>query len=182
MKVITGQMFAEDKRQGIAILATTNGTIYQGKDKKPLLITGGGAARDMAVAAPHTPRVFADNIMTGKNCPYGTEYLGKGIYRYGLVLDFDMPPNAKPGWFHEPVYGGLQTKEDVSKDSTGEMIERAVKALHCAIETHPNIHTWKINYPAIGLGGLKREDVEPLLTSLPDSVEFYLLPMKPRGR
>ncbi len=166
MKVCKGNIFNPDVRKQVVILATTNGTIYKSSGG-PRLVMGGGAAKGLLDALPGIDLTLARNIME-----HGRKEQN-GSWSYGVAYGHKSLGMA---WRY---FGGFQTKVAVSEDSTLEIISNSVKVLEEHIKdmgkNGDREWIWKINYPGIGLGGLKREQVEPLISHLPDCVEFYLL-------
>lgn len=170
MKILKGNMFDPDGRRNLIILATTNGTLFYSPPgtMKPTLIMGGGAAKDLAVRQPHLPRLFGEKILMGK-CPTGSEWNPRlQAYKYGIVLDNE--PNE------HPKYGGFQTKWAVGRNTTPEILTDTLIRFQRVLRYYPG-YTWKINFPGIGLGGMRFQDVEPILKAVEmgDQVEFYYL-------
>ena len=68
--------------------------------------------------------------------------------------------------------GGLVTKAHYRDPSTLTIVENAVWELRMAAEVNSHL-TYHLPYPAIGLGGLSVEEVQPLINELPDNVIVY---------
>jgi len=108
----------------------------------------------------------------------------KAIKEYFASLGINLPmelakiikPNSVYGckWvkfrFHN--IGAFQTKTDWKLGSTLELIEKSVSRLDRVARLRPEF-TFHLPFPGCGHGGLKHEDVLPLLVSLPDNVHVY---------
>lgn len=70
--------------------------------------------------------------------------------------------------------GAFQTKVQPQFHSNLSIIEFSCKELVKEIELF-NLRNVHLNFPGIGLGKLKREDVEPVLEKLPDCVTVWYL-------
>ena len=68
-------------------------------------------------------------------------------------------------------YGAAQIKYDFRDKADINLIAFSMAAL--ADKAKANGHTYNINYPGIGNGGLSKEEVKPLLEILPDNVYVW---------
>lgn len=128
-------------------LTTTNAVIrYNG-----CLAMGAGHARQMAMRFPQISREFGALIqqitMGDHEAPYGVVWHG--------------------------CLGAFQTKGAFWNKSTLPLIENSVQSLlkHDRIDDA----VFNLPFPGIGLGGLRCEDVMPLLEPLPDNVVVWEL-------
>lgn len=78
--------------------------------------------------------------------------------RYGLIVGKRL--------------GILQTKNCFSDKSDLELVKYSVELLRQFALEHPK-DTIGINYPAIGCGGLKKFQVQPILNTLPNNVFIH---------
>jgi hypothetical protein len=90
---------------------------------------------------------------------------GKMVYetcghlgRYGLL-------------FHHR-YGALQVKYRFDEKARLDLIEFSLERLTEKAEEFPKSR-FNINYPGIGYGRLSKQEVEPLLESLPDNIYVW---------
>ncbi len=133
-------------------LVTTNGMLVNNERS---LIMGGGAAYDAAVRFSNAPTDAARIIKSvGKKLEDETWF-------YGLVIVY--PPSENGG------LGLFQTKFDPSYDSSLPLIKKATHMLTAMATENPDV-LYRLNYPGIGLGGLSKEKVAPILAELPDNV------------
>ena len=128
------------------LLFTANNVVNRGR-----LIMGAGAAVDVANAYPAVPVLLGTKI---------SRYMTNGFY--GIVTSQQ----------HDRVVGAFQTKYHYKNPSTIELVKRSIEQLVTLANNFPNklIH---LNFPGIGLGGLKEKDVLPLLGVLPDNVIIW---------
>ena len=118
-----------------------------GNVKNGKLIMGAGAAKAMRDNYPGIDR-WAAMQFTGK--------------RYG--------------WISNDTVGLFQTKINYWEPSTVKLIEFSVKKLLAWLEQRPGI-TVALNFPGIGLGGLTKDEVLPVIEQLPDTVTIYKAPV-----
>lgn len=138
---------------GVVIVVTTNGIIKSNGD----LVMGRGAAGELARLCPRAPHVLGTAIRLAH--PKTGDF-----YLYGCVV-VPNPDNPTRSW------GAFQTKGHYRDPSTLEMVEYGVYRLDkLASQTKTQYH---VNFPGIGLGGLKREDVLPRLARLPGNVTIW---------
>ncbi len=135
------------------ILAPGNGVVR----KDNLLTMGAGAAKALAQAYPHLPRVFGR--MAQREPRIGNWHL------YGLLV-IQVAPGLHAGLF--------QSKGDWKDRASLGIIRYSAAVLAKYLEGNPQeVH---MAFPGVGLGGLKEEEVlgvlEPILGDL--SVTLYL--------
>ena len=71
------------------------------------------------------------------------------------------------------ILGALQTKRHWQDASDLDLIETSLVYLRRWLEDHPSFERVALPLPGCGLGGLRREDVLPVLEALPDGVYVY---------
>ena len=106
-----------------------------------------GAALELRQMVPNIEFIF------GKMIHESCGHLGL----YGLLM------NGK--------YGAAQIKYDFRDKADLDIIACSMGIL--ADHAKTNGHTYNINYPGIGHGGLSKEEVKPLLDILPDNVYVW---------
>lgn len=112
------------------------------------LVMGGGNALAAAMAYPELPAICGKCI--DKNPAAVFEVFAKG----------------------SGIYGFLVTKDHFKDASDIVLVENGISELDICAKTNPD-WTFHLPFPAIGLGGLRREDVLPYLEKLPDNVIVY---------
>ncbi len=123
------------------------------------LVMGAGAAKALARAYPHLPRVFGKMARSLPN-------MG-GWHLYGLLV-FKMAPSLSVGLF--------QTKGDWKDRAELPLIGYSARKLAEWLRNNPG---WEAHlaFPGVGLGGLDEREVlevlEPILQGLP--VTLYKL-------
>ena len=159
MKLIKGKdMFDAVPQDGgkHAICVTTNGIIKSSGD----LVMGRGAAGEAATRYPWLPSRAGAAIKAIK----GRLFAGFAN-DYGLaVVDF---PDRKDRRFVL-----VQTKMEWQKPSPIYLVSSSIDNLRLMALKEPET-TFHLNYPAIGLGGLPFEVVQPMVEKLPDNVLVY---------
>ncbi len=125
-------------------LITTNSTIK----KDGSLVMGAGIAKEVKDRFPGIEYKAGKAV----NSLCGSE----GIY--GLIL------SSKIGLF--------QTKRHFKDNAILHIIETSSKMLEVHARSHPE-YRYALNFPGIGLGRRKYEDVLPLINNLPDNVEIW---------
>ena len=112
------------------------------------LVMGAGAALALKKAHPNVPKL-----------------IGKALNHKKTVCDFiQIKEGLIVFWF--------QTKNHYNEPSNIKLISKATERLKKVAEDNPNI-VFHLNAPGIGLGGLKWEDVLPIIEILPDNVRIY---------
>ena len=112
------------------------------------LVMGRGAAWVLKMKVPGIDRVF------GKMISESFGHLGL----YGLL-------------FHQR-FGALQVKYRFDEKARVDLIEFSLEKLAEKAEEYPK-SIFNINYPGIGNGGLRKPEVRPLLSILPDNVFIW---------
>jgi hypothetical protein len=156
MNIVKGELF--DSKDDI-LLVTTNS--YLRKDGA--LLMGRGAALQLAIKYPKLRYIF------GKMIKYYSKHLGE----YNVLLATEMGGELSVKF---PIYGIFQVKYHFSDPADLGLIGRSVGFL---IKLQRNNTVYKnkkvsMNFPGIGFGQLKYEDVLPIVTMLPDNVTLYL--------
>jgi hypothetical protein len=130
-------------------LVSTNSTIRQ----DGALVMGRGIARQAKERFP------------GLDAALGTQVQAlcgnQGIY--GLLVS--------PRWPAAKL-GAFQVKQHYSQPASLELIRRSTAALCAWCIKHPTA-TVVVNFPGIGNGRLRREDVLPIIAQLPDQVTIW---------
>jgi len=146
MRIAKGNFLAAAR--GV-LLATGNGVVRRDGH----LVMGAGAAKALAQAYPHLPRVFG-------RMARGTPNMG-GWHLYGLLI-IQVAPGLSAGLF--------QTKGDWRDRADLSLIAYSAKKLAEWLRNNPG---WEVHmaFPGVGLGGLNEGEVlgvlEPILGDLP---------------
>ena len=127
------------------LLVTTNCIVKSNGE----LVMGSGAALQAKLYDTSLPRRLARKI------------LEKGV-RYGLII------------FEDSKIGAFQTKYHFSSSAKYEIIAYSTTLL-CDWVNRNKQKTVFLNYPGIGLGGLKEERVYRVISKLPDNVVVWKL-------
>lgn len=124
------------------------------------VVNGGRLAMGAGVAKQIRDRFPSSSILLGNKVLIHRDTRGF----YGLV--FCHQSNCRLGAF--------QTKYHWNQPSDLDLIKASVERLEmfCAL-TENRGKLISLNFPGIGLGGLKKEDVLPILTTLPDNVTIW---------
>ncbi len=135
------------------MLFTANSTLKSNQE----LVMGAGIAKQVAQMFPLMPAIAGRVVRDRCN--------DKGVY--GVIMDTGRKPMMPIGLF--------QTKTDWKKNSTLELVEHSLSVLS-AYAHKTRTYDFHVNFPAIGKGGLRREDVVPLLMDiLPRNVHIWEL-------
>jgi hypothetical protein len=150
VRIVTGDLW---QQEGIAdiILVTTNSTL----NSKGHLVMGRGAAAEAASRYPSLPLDLGNIINLkryGQSIPYGV-----------LIV---------PGYANGVTLGAFQVKFHWRDAAAPFLINLASQKLTHIAEALPGME-FAMNYPGIGNGRLREEDVYPLIKSLPDNVTVY---------
>lgn len=141
-------------------VVTTNGVIQDcGEDCPYWLVMGGGAALEAVQRYPGVRELAALRILD--YYPSGQE-----IYSYGFLYLGEMTPGEHLGIF--------QVKYHYRMPADLMRIHSSAVGLKQFIDTRWP-HAVRLNFPGIGLGRLKREDVLPVIDFLPDNVTVCYL-------
>jgi len=155
MKLVKGNLW--DSKDGI-ILVTCNSYIR----KDGALVMGRGAALEMKNRYPQIDYRF------GKMIKYYSKHLGY----YGILI---LDPNATAAEYisTSPKMGVFQVKYHFKDLADLTLIRQSTYELMSTLELTHFPRTVSMNFPGIGYGGLKREDVIPIISMLPDEVTIY---------
>jgi hypothetical protein len=163
-----GQMFKVlDEPVLQYVFVTTNAVLKQDGS----LVMGAGAAGHAAKRWPGLDKLFGHFVAV-----YGS--------KYGLILPlatrgFEGSAMLSKKFFGRssiPDYwlvGALQTKMHYRSNSTLDLVGNSISKLRGF--AHMRDIPIHINYPGVGLGGLRVADVHPLLETLPDNVTVWSL-------
>lgn len=130
---------------GSDILLFTSNNVLNSKGE---LVMGRGNAREFKQKFPYLPLLIGDSI---------TKEL------YGCVI------------FLSVGLGCFQTKKHWRQPSTLEIIKFSTEYLINWIDDFEFTGNIAMPFPGIGNGGLSKDEVIPIISSLPDNVEIYTL-------
>jgi hypothetical protein len=144
-----GDIWQEIGKAGV-ILVTSNSYV----NSAGCLVMGKGAAREAALRWPLLPRILGDYILQFSRHlgEYGVMFVGKDV----LETTSDIGIFQVKRHFRDMAHPGLITMSAYMLRDYAHRYERIA-----------------LNYPGIGNGRLRAEDVRPLLEPLPDSVVVY---------
>jgi len=145
MRVVEGDMWSVYEKVDL-FLITTDSVVIDGK-----LVMGAGIAGEAARRFPILKVIF------GKMIPES-----EGVY--GLLV--------QNGWPSRSI-GAFQTKTNWGLPSSLAIIERSTQDLIRWCDRHPGAEV-ALPFPGIGMGGLKREDVLPIIRALPSEVTVWV--------
>ena len=112
---------------------------------------GAGFAKQVKQRYPELPRYFGKVLLNKPN--------------YGLcILDINQSNNIV-------AIGAFQTKIDWAQKSQYFLIKNSTYLL--AQASRKTNYTYLLPFPGIGLGGLDRKKVLPIIKNLPDNVIIY---------
>ena len=120
----------------------------------PRLVMGGGIAKEVKLAFPNIDARIAQ------------ELLARG-YKSGD--DFHWLPNKPNG-----LVAVLQTKRSYADPSPLPLVRESLRALYKWMQANGE-YTVHLNYPAIGLGGLSKSDIQPMLNHFDDRLVVWEL-------
>jgi len=155
MRIINGNLW--DSKDDI-ILVTANSYI----NSRGELVMGRGAALELKNKRKDLPYLFADGI---KNI---CGHLG----RYGIIYELILP--AFGFVKARQVYGIFQVKYHFRANADLRLIKYSTFKLWELLNGVLFDKTVSINFPGIGYGHLKYEDVLPTIDYLDNNVTFYL--------
>ncbi len=144
----TGDMWSAYDDAGLFVI-TTNATIK----RNGALVMGRGIARQAQNRFPELDAALGRRIL--RIC--GNQGL------YGLIIS--------PRW-PEARLGAFQVKRHYSQPASLELIQHSTATLYAWCVEHPDASV-HLNYPGIGNGRLRREDVLPIVSQLPDRVAIW---------
>lgn len=138
-------------------LITTNATITT----RGALVMGRGIARQARDRFPGLDAALGKQILS----------ICGNQGQYGLLVS--------PRW-PKARLGAFQVKRHYSQPASLELIRHSTTALCTWCVEHPNtlVH---LNFPGIGNGRLRREDVLPIIAQLPDQVTIWEYPQSGKG-
>lgn len=155
MKLVKGNLW--DSKDDV-ILVTGNSYIR----KDGGLVMGRGAAKELLDSYPYLQQNFGEQITN--SCGSMGKY---GLLFKSIVYYLFVPERKKV----VKTYGVFQVKYHFRADAELELIQYSTDMLtKCSL---PGDVTFSMNFPGIGWGRLKREDVLPILQKLPDCVTIY---------
>lgn len=143
-KIVREELWKHPGHPGM-IIVTTNAIVKA----NGALVMGRGAARQ---ARDRIPEIDLECGTAAR----------QAAHRYGFHV-VRPPTGGKVG------FGIFQVKYHYKELANLELIELAVKKLTNYANEFPDVAI-RMNYPGIGHGGLTRQEVEPLLLSLPDNI------------
>jgi len=132
-------------------IVTTNGVLRANGS----LVMGTGAALEAVIREPGLDLAAGRAIR--ERCQMQDR---RGNYIYGFL------PLSQPG---VDLFGIFQVKFHWRERGDLGLIARSAAGLAEVAGSMPGAD-FRLNFPGIGKGGLRREDVEPLLQGLPDNV------------
>lgn len=154
MTLCKGDIWQNELGKADLILVPGNSTLKKNGE----LVMGAGAALELAQRFPDAPRAFgkANQSPVCEQC------------NYGVVFDTLVSNGEKyrVGLFQSKTHWRNSSDLTLIAWAAGQLLNFANVQRH-----------WRIAlcFPGIGLGGLKREDVLPILEKLPDNVFVYEL-------
>lgn len=151
MKLAVGNLFSSHDDY---IFVTTNSFVK----KNGNLVMGRGAALELARLRPDVPSIFGGAVLhlCGNLGKYGVFW---SLIRYDAV---------------SPFYGAFQVKYNWYENADLELIRFSTEELNRHVQGVLEGSTISVNFPGIGNGNLKYEDVLPIIEILPDNVTFYI--------
>jgi hypothetical protein len=150
MHLVQGNLWDELGKADL-ILVTTNGVLKADGE----LVMGAGVAKQAACKVIGLPKVLGHQIkLHGR-------LLGSGTYSYLLL----------PGYCYQGSWiGAFQSKFHWQDSSPLDLIKDSVYALG---QVAPRFTRIAMAFPGIGHGGLRKDQVLPILETLPDNVYVY---------
>ncbi len=149
----TGDMWSMYDDVDLFLLTTNSAIISKGS-----LVMGRGIARQARDRFPGLDAALGKRI---KNV-CGNQG------QYGLLIS--------PRW-PKAKLGAFQVKQHYSRPASLELIRQSTTALCAWCAEHPNAHI-ALNFPGIGNGRLRREDVLPIVMQLSGQVAIWEYPLK----
>lgn len=160
MKVIHADIWTS---QAPMVCITTNGCVTN--DGR--LVMGRGVAEQAKDKFPDIDARAGEYIL--KHYQSADRERNMAIFDYGF---FALP--LEPNLYHINILGMFQTKEKFWHYSTYALVWRAMLGLNAFLEkAKPPIARVALVYPGIGFGGLKPQQVEPIIERLDKRVEVY---------
>lgn len=153
MKLAHGDMWTVYDQADL-FLVTTNGVVT----KSGKLVMGAGIAKSARDRFPGVDQALGAAVKASGS-PYGLLVSS----RWFMPHD-GSEPTAKLSAF--------QTKDNWTEGSSPALIAFSARKLLAWCERHPTARV-HLNMPGVGCGGLRREEVSPLLEPLPDTVTVW---------
>ncbi len=147
-------------------LITTNATITV----RGALVMGRGIARQARDRFPGLDAALGKQILS--TCGNPSTLLRAGQGQYGLLVS--------PLW-PEARLGAFQVKRHYAQPASLELIQHSTAVLCAWCIDHPDASV-HLNFPGIGNGRLRREDVLPIVMQLPDQVTIWEYPLPGKGK
>lgn len=113
------------------------------------LVMGRGFARAMALKYPEIPSQAGYEI---------------GLRQQYLIAPLPSQDHFTPFLFQVKIHWGDAANLGLVQKSTSFLAAFANAMAH---------YTFALNYPAIGNGRLSKDDIEPIITELPDNVDIW---------
>jgi hypothetical protein len=147
-----GYMF---KSGADVIVFTGNSTVR----RDGCLVMGRGAALEVQKRFYDSNREFGRLIYVHNLHNYPDKQVPYGVLIHSTQTD--------------PILAVFQVKHRYSDDALVELIEFSTGNLTALAKTDWNGKRVALNFPGIGYDGLRRENVLPIIQSLPDNVEVW---------
>lgn len=155
MTLRKGDMFSLSAGRPDVILVTTNAYVKT----NGCLVMGRGAAWCMVQKYPETPRIFGGLISKR------VEDYGSKIHTpYGILI----APRLT-----NPMLGAFQVKRFFKDKADLDLIRYSTEFLLTLTKGPWSNCRIFLNFPGIGNGELRREDVLPIIECLPNNVEVW---------
>lgn len=151
MRVIKGDLFDEIGSADL-LLVTCNNTIKKNGD----LVMGRGAAHDLAERYPWIPVEAGKEVRTSLWLP------GLG-WRYGVKVTWKKVKKT--------CFGIFQVKYHFAQPANVDLILYSTRIL-CKVAL--DYRRIVMNFPGVGHGRLRFEDVLPIVVTLPENVFLYV--------
>ncbi len=155
MQLVKGDLWEAEWMKADLILFTANSQV----DSLNRLVMGAGSAKEAKERDFTLPGIIGEWLV--RNGLVGEDFL--------LWLPDDIPL-GRP---RHTIIGALQTKRKWKDPSPLYLVARSIQHLNAFLPTRRVPWRVAMPLPGCGLGGLKREDVLPLLEILPDTVTVY---------
>jgi hypothetical protein len=141
-------------------IVTTNAFISQ----KGTIVMGRGAAQQLVQRIDGIHKEAGDAVIE-KVGPVAQAFTPDFIYGFVTV----RPPRLDPGGDDKYGIGIFQVKYHFKDLADIKLIANSMKQLRTAAGLWPNVN-FRMNYPGIGNGKLKRDFVEQFILPVPDNV------------
>ena len=145
---ITGNIWSNYRVNNHKIMVTTNSIISSSAG----LVMGAGIALEAKKIEPMLPFIFANKI--------ASHVKSQGNLAYGVLFE--------PSW----SIGAFQSKYHFKNPSPLELVEISANKLNKLALRYEEF-VFNLNFPAVGLGGLRPSDVKPIIENLPNNVNIW---------